>query len=109
MTPLAAFWWPRIPALASCRQDFDRKQPIAPVAPRRDPSAMPRLLAATALLLLAGCAAPDPLWRVERGLVWCYRTLAAPECYSRPRPEAAHRLIAAAPQRLFFPLAPVGR
>ena len=67
---------------------------------------MPRVLAATALLLLAGCTAAEPeLWHAERGVVWCYRTLAEPECYPEPRPEAARRLIAAAPQRFFTTMA----
>jgi hypothetical protein len=66
---------------------------------------MKRLLAGSALLLLAACAAREPQWRAEPALVWCYRTLAEPECHAEPRPEDARRLIAAAPQRRFFPLA----
>ncbi|HSA79427.1 MAG TPA: hypothetical protein VLE23_01310 [Geminicoccaceae bacterium] len=40
------------------------------------------------LLLLTGCAAePEspPRWLAER-LVWCYRTLADPDCYRRRSP-----------------------
>jgi hypothetical protein len=61
---------------------------------------------AVPFLLLAGCAAePEPpsLWLAERGLVWCYRTLADPDCYRRPLTGAEHRLIAAAPQVYFTP------
>ena len=67
---------------------------------------MARLGAALVLLLLAGCAAPPPrapLWLAERGTVWCYRTLAAPDCYRAPQAAAARRLIAAAPQVVFTP------
>jgi hypothetical protein len=71
---------------------------------------MTRLLSAAALVLLTGCAGPQPpsLWRAERAVVWCYRTLAEPECYDEPRPAAAGRLIAAAPARIFVPLAAAG-
>ena len=68
---------------------------------------MARLRAACLLLLLAGCAAPAPrapLWLAERGVVWCYATLAAPDCYRQPQPGAERRLIAAAPQVVFTPL-----
>jgi hypothetical protein len=61
------------------------------------------------LVLLAGCAAePEPpsLWLAERGLVWCYRTLAESDCYRRPLAGAEHRLIAAAPQIYFAPRDP---
>jgi hypothetical protein len=60
--------------------------------------------ALAALLLLAGCA-PAPLWQAERGVVWCYRTLAAPDCYRRPLPGAERRLIAVAPGVYFTPTA----
>ena len=60
------------------------------------------------LLLLPGCATgPEPsLWLAERGLVWCYRTLADPDCYRRPLAGAEHRLIAVAPQLYFTPRDP---
>jgi hypothetical protein len=61
-----------------------------------------------AVLLLGGCTprASDPLaWLAEPGVVYCYRTLAAPDCYRRPLPDAGHRLIAAAPQVFFTPAA----
>jgi len=81
---------------------------LAPALSGDDPAAMARLHATLVLVLLAGCAAPQPhvtFWRAERGVVWCYRTLAEPDCYRQPRPGAEHRLIAAAPQRSFRPLA----
>jgi hypothetical protein len=68
---------------------------------------MARLAAALVLLLLAACAAPQPrapLWRAERGLVWCYATIAVPDCHRRPQPGAADRLIAVAPELRFTPL-----
>jgi hypothetical protein len=61
------------------------------------------------LLPLAGCAAePErpPLWLAERGLVWCYRTLADPDCHRRPLAGAERRLIATAPQIYFTPRDP---
>jgi hypothetical protein len=66
---------------------------------------MTRFGAALVLLLLAGCAPPPdaPLWRAERGLVWCYATIAAPDCHRRPRPGAEDRLIAVAPELRFTP------
>jgi hypothetical protein len=69
---------------------------------------MARLAAALVLLLLAACAAPQPrapLWRAERGLVWCYATIADAECHRRPLPGAEGRLIAVAPELRFTPLA----
>jgi hypothetical protein len=60
----------------------------------------------TALALLAGCAAEPELWRAERGVVWCYRTLAAPDCHPWPLPGEEDRLIAAAPQVYFSPRIP---
>ncbi|HEX5795120.1 MAG TPA: hypothetical protein VFY19_04705 [Geminicoccaceae bacterium] len=57
------------------------------------------------LALLAGCAEPE-LWRAERGAVWCYRTLAAPDCHPVPLPGEEDRLIAAAPQVYFAPVIP---
>ena len=61
------------------------------------------------LLLLAGCASEPELprlWLAERGLVWCYRTLADPDCYPRPLAGAERRLIAVAPQIYFTPRDP---
>ena len=69
---------------------------------------MARLAAALVLLLLTACAAPPapaPLWRTERGLVWCYATIAAPDCHRRPQPGAEGRLIAVAPEVRFAPFA----
>jgi hypothetical protein len=57
-----------------------------------------------AFLLLAGCA-PAPVWQFEQGVVWCYRTLAAPDCYSRPLAGAERRQIAAGPEVFFTPAA----
>jgi len=79
-----------------------------PTPSRGDPAAMARLAAALVLLLLAGCAPPPPqapLWRAERGLVWCYATIAAPDCHRQPQPGAADRLIAVAPEVRFTPRA----
>ncbi len=91
---------------ASRRQGLDRKRRIVSAPSRPDLRVKTRWPAATALLLLAGCAAAEPeLWRAGRGFVWCYRALAGPECHREPRPDAADRLIAAAPQRFFAPLA----
>jgi hypothetical protein len=58
------------------------------------------------VLLLAGCAPAAPHWVAEAGAVYCYRTIADPDCYRQPRAGAERRLIAAAPQ-LFFTVAPV--
>jgi hypothetical protein len=59
-----------------------------------------------ALALLAGCAPEPELWRAERGVVWCYRTLADPECHPFPLPGEEARLIAAAPQVYVTPAVP---
>jgi hypothetical protein len=59
-----------------------------------------------ALALLAGCASEPELWLAERGAVWCYRTLAAPDCHPVPLPGEEDRLIAAAPQVYFAPVIP---
>jgi hypothetical protein len=63
-------------------------------------------LGVVALLLLTGCAAPQPapLWVAEPGLVYCYATLAAPDCFRQPQPGAERRLIAVAPRRYFSAL-----
>jgi hypothetical protein len=52
--------------------------------------------------VLAGCAAeppPEPLymWDALVGGVWCYRTIADPDCYPAPLPGEADRLIASGP------------
>lgn len=63
-------------------------------------------------LVLTGCTgAPEPpaLWRMERGVVWCYRTLADADCHAVPVAGAGHRLIAAAPQVRFLPRNDNGR
>lgn len=53
--------------------------------------------------LLAGCAEPEPLYVWERHLggVWCYHTLAAPDCYPVPLPGEGDRLIASGPEIYF--------
>jgi hypothetical protein len=53
--------------------------------------------------LLAGCAEPEPLYLWERHLggVWCYRTIAEPDCYLAPLPRQADRLIASGPEIYF--------
>jgi hypothetical protein len=35
------------------------------------------------------------------GGVWCYHTIADPDCYPAPLPDDAHRLIASAPNIYF--------
>jgi hypothetical protein len=67
---------------------------------------MIRLRLLTALLLLAGCAPAAPhasSWRAERGVVYCYRTLADADCGRQPEAGAAQRLIAASPEIFFRP------
>jgi hypothetical protein len=60
--------------------------------------------------LLGGCAAEkqatQPVWVAERGLVYCYETLAAPDCQLVPEPGAAERLIAVGPQVSYRPVVP---
>jgi hypothetical protein len=59
-----------------------------------------------ALLLLAGChSAPPraPAWLAEPGMVYCYHTLADPDCARQPDAGSAQRLIAAAPDIFFRP------
>jgi len=53
--------------------------------------------------LLAGCAEPEPLyfWDRHLGGVWCYRTIADPDCYPVPLPREAERLIASGPEIYF--------
>lgn len=58
-------------------------------------------LAALVVAVLGGCAAPEEppgvVWLASPGAVYCYRTLAAPDCYAAPEPGAARRLIASGP------------
>lgn len=56
------------------------------------------------LALVAGRAeAPQPLLAWERNLggVWCYRTIADPDCYPVPLPGKQRRLIASGPEVYF--------
>ena len=55
------------------------------------------------LALLGGCGAPEPLfvWERHLGGVWCYRTIADPDCYPAPLPAETHRLIASGPEVYF--------
>ncbi len=68
------------------------------------------ILSCIALLLLAGCAQDrgSSLWLAERGVVYCYRTLAEPDCHRQPESGAEPRLIAAAPQVFFTPIPHTG-
>jgi hypothetical protein len=52
--------------------------------------------------LLAGCVEP-PLyvWERQLGGVWCYHTIAEPDCYAAPVPAEAERLIASGPNVYF--------
>jgi hypothetical protein len=62
-------------------------------------------LALGLLSLLAGCTeGSEPVWLVEKGKVYCYRTLAEPDCYALPLRGAEERLIAVGPQVYFRPL-----
>ncbi|MGH6886548.1 MAG: hypothetical protein ACREGK_10805 [Geminicoccales bacterium] len=55
--------------------------------------------------LLAGCAErPEPVWLAEKGKVYCYRTLAEPDCYAWPLSGAEERLIGIGPKVYFRPL-----
>lgn len=56
------------------------------------------------LALVAGCAeAPEPLfvWERHLGGVWCYRTIAEPDCYPLSLPGEQRRLIASGPEVYF--------
>ena len=56
------------------------------------------------LALMAGCAeAPEPpfVWERQAGGVWCYRTIADPDCYPAPVPGEEDRLIASGPEIRF--------
>ncbi len=60
-----------------------------------------------AVLLLAGCAPATPRsppWLAEPGLVYCYRTIADPDCHRQAVAGAERRLIAVAPQLFFTPV-----
>ena len=50
--------------------------------------------------LVAGCAKAEPLfvWERHLGGVWCYRTIADPDCYPGPLPGEQNRLIASGPE-----------
>lgn len=77
-------------------------RPLSPVA---------SVIAAVALLGLAACMPADPGPFPALGLsgttlethvqgrspIYCYRTLAEPDCFDFPRPELAHRLISGYP------------
>lgn len=60
---------------------------------------------AIAIAVLVGCSSdPEPsAWRQTFGKVYCYRTLADPECYAQPQPGAERRLIAVAPNWSYAP------
>lgn len=45
---------------------------------------MRRTTLLAAALTLAACAGPEPIPAGDRFVVWCYRTLADPECYPSP-------------------------
>ena len=51
----------------------------------------------------AGEPAPELVWQLDHGLVYCYATLAKPECYPEPRPEGDARLIAIGPRLSYQP------
>lgn len=61
-------------------------------------------------ILLAACtneeASPPTLWTAEPGLVFCYSTLADPDCAPAAEPGAEQRLIAVAPDLIFIPIPP---
>lgn len=61
-----------------------------------------RVVAAVAALIgLAGCAAAEPplaaVWTAAPGAVYCYRTLAEPDCAAAPIAGAGRRRIASGP------------
>jgi hypothetical protein len=56
--------------------------------------------------VLAGCAAEPPreplyVWDARVGGVWCYHTIADPDCYAAPLPDETGRLIASGPNIYF--------
>ncbi len=58
------------------------------------------------VLLLAGCAPAtphSPPWLAEAGVIYCYRTIADPDCHRQPQVGGGRRLIAAAPELFFTP------
>jgi hypothetical protein len=94
-------WLGNVPSLSEYGDATTR------LARRRSPGNAPCMRIASLLLAtmaLASCAGPAP-WLAERGVVYCYRTLAAPDCYRDPLPGAEDRLIAAAPEVFFTPAA----
>ena len=68
----------------------------------------PVSLALGLVVLLAACAerpgAREPIWLAERGKIYCYRTLAEPDCHAWPLSDAEHRLMGVGPQIYFNPL-----
>jgi hypothetical protein len=61
---------------------------------------------ATVLFVCGGCSAPpqdDVVRLAEDGRVWCYRTLADADCFTRPERGAEARLIAIGLRRSFVP------
>ena len=57
-------------------------------------------------LLLAGCAPArphSPPWVAQAGVIYCYHTIADPDCHRQPQVGAGRRLIAAAPDLFFTP------
>lgn len=58
---------------------------------------------AAAAGLVAGCGSDDPVYRAPRydvvvlDPVFCYRTLARPDCYAAPQPGPPNRLIGRPP------------
>jgi hypothetical protein len=55
--------------------------------------------------LFGFCAEPPPeplyVWDQHVAGVWCYRTIADPDCYAAPLPGEADRLIASGPNVSF--------
>lgn len=82
---------------------------------------MKSYLVAATVLVISGCTlfetkAPDIVrvdsgtaWVVERGLVYCYATLAAASCHDEPVIGAETRLIAASHSVAFKPMSELGQ